>query len=89
MKRSALQRHTPMQRGGVLPARRSGGQRRALHPLPLPTGEPITEADVRTELFAFGPQAELCRRTECAACFAVRMWRAGHAETRRAYGRPM
>jgi hypothetical protein len=61
---------------GAMPAKRKGGQRRVVHPFPLPTpGERITEADVRTELHAFGPQAELCRKTMCAACFAVGQWR--------------
>jgi hypothetical protein len=78
MKRTALMRRTPLARGGALPAKRDGGQRRSVHPIQLPAhGEVITEADVRTELYAFGPQAELCRHTECAACFAVRMWRGG------------
>lgn len=75
MKRTALARVTPLARTGALPAKRKGGQRRSQHPFPIPTGEVITEADVRTELHAFGLQAELCRRTICAACFAVERWR--------------
>jgi hypothetical protein len=41
----------------------------------LPTGKPVTEADLLGEAVAFGPQAELCRRTRCVACFAVAEWR--------------
>lgn len=68
MNRSSIKRHTRLRQ-------KRAGQRRALHPFPLPTGERITLADVRTELHAFGPQAELCRKTMCAACFAVEQWR--------------
>ncbi len=60
-------------------ARPKNKPRRVAHPFPLPEpGQVITLADVAHELHAFGPQAELCRRTECAACFAVRMWAAGY-----------
>ncbi len=71
LKRTAIARTTPLARGGKVKARRDG-QRRARHPFPLPTpGERITEADVVTELHAFGPQAALCRITKCAACWWV------------------
>ena len=58
--------------------RRREQPRRTRHPLPLPNGEPrVTLGEAEGEAFAFGPQAKLCETTECAACFAVRMWRAG------------
>lgn len=78
-----MKRHTQRKRGKGLPVKRSGPARRVVHPFPLPThGEVITLADVETEQHAFGPQADLCRRTECAACFAVRLWRDGWPQDR-------
>ena len=78
LSRSAPMRRTPLARGDSKLGARSK-PRRVVHPFPLPEpGQVITLADVEHELHAFGPQAELCRRTECAACFAVRLWRAGH-----------
>ncbi len=81
LKRTAIARTTPLARGGKVKAR-GDGQRRAGHPFPLPTpGERIAAANIVTELHAFGPQAALCRRTECAACFAVQAWRTGWPRT--------
>ena len=77
MNRSAPMRRTPINRRTSKLGARKGPQRRAVHPFPLPTpGQVVTLEDVRLELLAFGPQAELCRRTECAACFWVRIARA-------------
>lgn len=77
-----LTRSAPPKRHTRLKQRRTE-PRRVVHPFPLPTpGEVITLADVETELHAFGPQADLCRRTECAACFAVRLWRNGFPRDR-------
>jgi hypothetical protein len=57
--------------------------RRTRHPFPLPNGEPrVTLAEAEGEAFAFGPQSDLCKVTECAACFAVRHWRAGWPRSR-------
>ena len=76
MNRSAPMRRTPLARGTSKLGARKGPQRRVVHPFPLPTpGQVVTLEDVRLELYAFGPQAELCRRTMCAACFAVETWR--------------
>jgi hypothetical protein len=77
MNRSAPMRRTPLARGTSKLGTRKGPQRRVVHPFPLPTpGQVVTLEDVRLELHAFGPQAELCRRTMCVACFAVATWRA-------------
>lgn len=63
--------------------RRREQPRRARHPLPLPNGEPrVTLGEAEGEAFAFGPQAKLCKITECAACFAVRRWSHGHPRSR-------
>lgn len=79
MKRTAIERRTPLARGEKkLGARSKSHPRRTRHPLPLPTGKPVVLADVESETTAFGPQAKLCELTECAACFAVRWWRRGH-----------
>jgi hypothetical protein len=69
LSRSPIKRHARLKQRRAEP-------RRARHPFPLPSpGQVITLADVHTELYAFGPQAELCRVTMCAACFAVEQWR--------------
>ena len=72
MNRSAPLRRTPISRGTSKLGARKGPQRRVVHPFPLPTpGEVVTLEDVRLEHHAFGPQADLCRRTKCAACWWV------------------
>lgn len=84
MKRTAIQRHTPLGRGSSkLGARKE--PRRTRHALPLPPregGYRVTLGEAEGEAFAKGPQAALCERTECAACFAVRLWRNGFPRTR-------
>lgn len=71
-----ITRSAPPKRHTRLKQRRTE-PRRVVHPFPLPTGEVITLADVETELHAFGPQAEMCRHTGCAACFYVAWTRSG------------
>lgn len=55
---------------------RKGPPRRTRAPLPLPPvdGSPATLHESQGEAVAFGPQAELCRRTMCAACYALECW---------------
>lgn len=60
--------------------RRRPGQRRTEHPFPLPSGEPVTAADVRVADPVEGPQWKLCHTTECAACFLAR-WVKAHSVT--------
>lgn len=76
MKRTALARVTPLARTGALPPKRKDGQRRTRHPMPLPPidGTPVTLHEDAGEAVAFGPQAQLCRETMCAACFAMECW---------------
>lgn len=74
-----LTRTAPIKRGKALPVARKG-KRRTRSPLPLPPadGSPATPHSDEGEAVAFGAQAELCRATECAACFAT-LWAVAHA----------
>jgi hypothetical protein len=78
MNRSAPMRRTPLARGTSKLGARKGPPRRTRHALPLPDGTPrVTLGEAEGEAFAFGPQSDLCKVTECAACFAVKHWRGG------------
>ena len=69
MNRSAIARHTRLRQRRV-------ESRRTRHPMPLPTvdGCPTTLHESQGAAVAFGPQAELCRKTMCAACYAMECW---------------
>lgn len=45
--------------------------RRRTHPLPLPPRGGGYATEVREDVPAVGPQAELCRRTMCCICWAL------------------
>lgn len=79
-RRTALKPGKPLSRGKhrlvakKAPGRRRGAPRRPRAPIPLPPidGSPTTLHVDESEA-AFGPQSDLCRETECAACWAMRM----------------
>lgn len=55
---------------------RKGTPRRTRHPMPLPSadGAEVTLHEHAGAAVAFGPQAQLCRETMCAACYALECW---------------